>query len=393
MDIAFESVTSDPLHHHMIEGLLVVDCKGVAFTYCSHQLKYWSLRDLRKNLKNLSDRSHHLDREDGQVVPRGAYLQTRVAAEEPIPPIASIKFCEKSNILLVGFRDSCVAVVKVYLGSVRGKYRKRRGLTFKSLKFLRTAQELGYANIALHKNLLMLGELNERFRLVDLRTGLVVLSSVEPMEDWVTGLAACMDNQYLVFSSIFGSLAVYEQLEEGTRLKKPSFACVSFFKRFNPSLHKNPGGIHCLASTNLKDDPLLFVGGRKEARFADVSLLVVDVRSCSVLFEFRDELSKGLFSALSPVRPSKDRYLLFAKNQDHQPGQQTVLQLQFRYFDAAEQPDLRVHSVESKRFPTNGCGGKSNSLFGQLHTEETTTYFEGFNSGRCKTVHYFKSEV
>lgn len=393
MEISFESITSDPLHHHMIEGLLVVEGKGVAFTYCSHQVKYWSLRDLRKNLKNLSDRSSHLNREDGQVVPRGAYLKHRTLAEEPIPPITNIQFCEKSNILLVGFRDTYVAVVKVYLGSVRGKYRKRRGLTFKSLKFIKTAQELGYANISLHKNILMLGELNERFSLVDLRTGLVVLNSAEEMEDWVTGLTACLDNRYFVFSSIFGSLAIYEQLDAGSRLHKPTFSKAWFFKRFNPFQHKLAGGIHCLSSTNLKDDPLLFLGGRKEARFADVSMLVVDVITCVVLFEFKDELSKGLFTSVCPARPDKDCYVLYAKNQDHQPGQQSVLLLQFRYFEAAEEPNQRVHSVQSKRFPTNGCGGKSNSLYGQVLTEGSSRYFEGFNSGRCKTVNYFRSLI
>ena len=421
MECEFQSTISDPLHNYMIEGMLVIESKGLIFTHCSHEIKYWPLKEVRNNLKNLEDKSKHLFREDGRSIPKRAFTKGSLSILDPLPKITRLQFYEAKNLLFIAFREDYLVILKVYLGSQKGKYRKRRGLTFKPIKYLKTKCNLGFANIKVSENLLLLGELDEKFKIMDLRTGRIEVESREPMQDWVTGLCACMGNKYLIFSSTFGSLCIYEQTEKGGLFKRPEFKQLKFFNRFDQNGIKNTTGINCIESSNRPNDPILIIGARKEARFAEVFLILIDVRTQQTIHQFKDSQTLGLFTSIqSLIHPpshgqaeeisldeGRRKYSIVTKNQDHEPGQQTVLMLELEviFEQKSDQSQLmqnlirKVTDSGSRRIKTNGTGANQSTLFAQILTSKVNdtrslrNRVEILNTGRSKTLHHIEYEI
>jgi len=409
------SVMSDPLHDQWIEDMVVVPSMGIIFTHCSMSIKYWPLQDIRHNMKNLKNKSMHLFKEDGCTVPKVCLRDVlkKKGDDDPagsnINKITKLEFYEPRNLLIVAFRDTSLLFIKVLLGTRRtSKFRRRHQLIFKTIKIMRTAEELGYANIKLCGKLLLLGELVESFKVLDMRNGKQILAPAKDthMEDWVQGMAAGMNNRYLAFSTIYGTLAIYKT-DDPTALDLTNAYQRVFYDLKFMEYKNGKGGIHCIASTNERTDKLLFIGGRREDRFAHVTIVVFNLETMSKIFELGDSLSYGLFTSIWVMRVGQS-YTLITKNQDHAPGQPTLLRIDFNTEEEnttkvemaldftpvkVEKSKIEFKDVKYERFPTNGTGQKEGSLFAErvvpINPEEPP-YIEVINCARSKTIHYLK---
>lgn len=388
------NVRSDPLHESMLEGLMVVNSRNILFTHCGKSMKYWPLEDIRQNLKNIERKDLHLFKEHGKEVPLRQLLCKSMLRDgldfddvNPLTPISKIEWYEHRNLLLVALRDSSIAFIKVFLPGGKFKYHRHRPLTFKMIKLMRTTDCMGIANIKVSNKLLLVGELNEQFKAIDMRNGQTVCTSAElNMEDWVQGICAAMDNTYLACSSIFGTLAIFKKRATSSS-KHPTWEKAYYSQYYLD--HKNgQGGIHCMTSTNQPDDTIIFIGGRKEAKFAKVSLHMFDVRSMTMIHTIQDDLSLGLFSSIVAFHKD-DRYVIVTKNHDHKPGNSTLLVVYLRLTAACAEGELAVVDGQRlQRIDTVGTGYREGSLCGGLRNGGST--IEILNCSRSKTLHYLE---
>ena len=381
------SVRSDPLHDSMLEGMLVVETRNILFTYCGQTLKYWPLKDIRHNLKNTNDKEAHLFKEHGKEVPIRQILsksRTRFGLDfeeaNPLTVITKLEWIEQRNILLVALRDSGLIMVKVFIGTGKFKYHRHRSLGFKVIKQLQTAEVMGLANVKVSKKLLLLGELNERFITIDLRTGQTVLTSTGlNMEDWVQGMCCAMDNNFVACSSIFGSLAIFKV--SPPKRKEPMEWSQAYYSQYFLDHKNGQGGIHCMASSNRQDDPIIFIGSRKEVRFAKVSIYLFDLRQMTIVHSIQDDLSLGLFASIT-VFKKDDHYAIIAKNQDHKPGEASLLRIDLRA--ELDKEAFKVKDQKLHRFDTVGTGYREGSLYAGIHNGR----IEVLNCSRSKVLHY-----